>query len=82
MSFHFGYSSTDLMNGFYLLILSSKAFFRFVKLDSRNAWKQLGNMTPEVAMERYINLVSENIPGWTSKAPPVSTWLYCELWAC
>ncbi|KAG7026950.1 Acyl-CoA-binding domain-containing protein 3, partial [Cucurbita argyrosperma subsp. argyrosperma] len=63
--------STDLMNGFYLLILSSKAFVRFVKLDSRNAWKQLGNMTPEVAMERYINLVSENIPGWTSKAPPL-----------
>ncbi|KAG6594994.1 Acyl-CoA-binding domain-containing protein 3, partial [Cucurbita argyrosperma subsp. sororia] len=45
-----------------------------LKISARskwNAWKQLGNMTPEVAMERYINLVSENIPGWTSKAPPL-----------
>ncbi|TYK12832.1 acyl-CoA-binding domain-containing protein 3 [Cucumis melo var. makuwa] len=36
-----------------------------------NAWKQLGNMTPEMAMESYINLVSENIPGWTSEITSV-----------
>ncbi|PKU79973.1 acyl-CoA-binding domain-containing protein 5 isoform X2 [Dendrobium catenatum] len=28
------------------------------------AWQRLGNMSPEVAMEHYINLLSNNIPGW------------------
>ncbi|KAH7669009.1 FERM/acyl-CoA-binding protein [Dioscorea alata] len=28
------------------------------------AWQKLGNMNPEVAMEQYINLLSESIPGW------------------
>lgn len=28
------------------------------------AWQKLGNMTPEVAMERYIALLSKYIPGW------------------
>ncbi|KAE7999694.1 hypothetical protein FH972_004099 [Carpinus fangiana] len=37
------------------------------KLSSRakwNAWQRLGNMTPEVAMEQYITLLSRSIPGW------------------
>ncbi|XP_024019829.1 acyl-CoA-binding domain-containing protein 3 [Morus notabilis] len=29
-----------------------------------NAWQQLGEMTPEMAMEQYIWLLSEKIPGW------------------
>ncbi|KAI3441020.1 ACB domain-containing protein [Psidium guajava] len=29
-----------------------------------NAWQQLGNITPEVAMEEYIDLLSEKIPNW------------------
>ncbi|GMN34419.1 hypothetical protein TIFTF001_004671 [Ficus carica] len=31
---------------------------------ARNAWQQLGEMTPEMAMEQYILLLSENVPGW------------------
>ncbi|KGN48590.1 acyl-CoA-binding domain-containing protein 3 isoform X1 [Cucumis sativus] len=41
-----------------------------LKISARakwNAWKQLGNMTPEMAMESYLHLVAENIPGWTSE---------------
>ncbi|KAG4169264.1 hypothetical protein ERO13_A12G074800v2 [Gossypium hirsutum] len=37
------------------------------KLSARakwNAWKKLGNMSPEAAMELYITLVSRSIPGW------------------
>ncbi|XP_038883504.1 acyl-CoA-binding domain-containing protein 3 [Benincasa hispida] len=47
-----------------------------LKISARakwNAWKQLGNMTPEMAMESYINLVSENIPGWTPRITPVNS---------
>ncbi|XP_024182630.1 uncharacterized protein LOC112187898 isoform X2 [Rosa chinensis] len=29
-----------------------------------NAWQQLGNMSAEVAMEQYITLLSESVPGW------------------
>nr|XP_027091178.1 acyl-CoA-binding domain-containing protein 3-like [Coffea arabica] len=29
-----------------------------------NAWQQLGNMRPEVAMEEYIKILSDNNPGW------------------
>ncbi|KAE9599998.1 putative FERM/acyl-CoA-binding protein, 3-helical bundle [Lupinus albus] len=29
-----------------------------------NAWQKLGNMSPEVAMEQYISLVSDKVPGW------------------
>ncbi|KAJ4714755.1 Acyl-CoA-binding domain-containing protein [Melia azedarach] len=28
-----------------------------------NAWKQFGNMTPEVAMEQYVTILSRSIPG-------------------
>ncbi|XP_062216215.1 acyl-CoA-binding domain-containing protein 5-like [Phragmites australis] len=28
------------------------------------AWQKLGNMHPEIAMEKYMNLLSENVPGW------------------
>ncbi|XP_068639943.1 acyl-CoA-binding domain-containing protein 3-like isoform X2 [Aristolochia californica] len=29
-----------------------------------NAWQQLGNMNPDLAMEQYITLVLESIPDW------------------
>ncbi|KAL5556836.1 hypothetical protein UlMin_039072 [Ulmus minor] len=29
-----------------------------------NAWQQLGKMSPETAMEQYISLLSDSIPGW------------------
>ncbi|KAK9097214.1 hypothetical protein Sjap_022711 [Stephania japonica] len=29
-----------------------------------NAWQKLGNMSPEVAMEQYISILSEGIPEW------------------
>ncbi|PSS19716.1 Acyl-CoA-binding domain-containing protein [Actinidia chinensis var. chinensis] len=29
-----------------------------------NAWKRLGNMNPEVAMEQYIALLSDKVPEW------------------
>ncbi|XP_066383214.1 acyl-CoA-binding domain-containing protein 5-like [Miscanthus floridulus] len=28
------------------------------------AWQKLGNLNPEIAMEKYMNLLSETIPGW------------------
>ncbi|XP_061355684.1 acyl-CoA-binding domain-containing protein 3-like [Gastrolobium bilobum] len=39
-----------------------------LKLSARakwNAWQKLGNMSPEVAMEQYISLLSDKVPGWT-----------------
>ncbi|KAI7753267.1 hypothetical protein M8C21_018987 [Ambrosia artemisiifolia] len=30
-----------------------------------NSWQKLGDMTPDVAMEKYIALLSELVPGWT-----------------
>ncbi|KAK1433435.1 hypothetical protein QVD17_10345 [Tagetes erecta] len=30
-----------------------------------NSWQKLGNMNPDVAMEKYIALVSELAPGWS-----------------
>ncbi|OIW20854.1 hypothetical protein TanjilG_24932 [Lupinus angustifolius] len=33
-----------------------------------NAWQKLGNMSPEVAMEQYISLVSDKVPGWIKYA--------------
>ncbi|KAK2452618.1 hypothetical protein P8452_00341 [Trifolium repens] len=38
-----------------------------LKLSARakwNAWQKLGNMSPEVAMERYISLLSDKFPEW------------------
>ncbi|XP_022717588.1 acyl-CoA-binding domain-containing protein 3-like isoform X2 [Durio zibethinus] len=29
-----------------------------------NAWQRLGNMNPDAAMERYVALLSERVPGW------------------
>ncbi|KAJ9170594.1 hypothetical protein P3X46_018691 [Hevea brasiliensis] len=37
---------------------------KFSARSKWNAWQQLGNMSPEVAMEQYINLLSRNFPGW------------------
>eukprot|EP00268_Persea_americana_P001231 TRINITY_DN1036_c0_g1_i1.p1 TRINITY_DN1036_c0_g1~~TRINITY_DN1036_c0_g1_i1.p1 ORF type:complete len:489 (-),score=137.99 TRINITY_DN1036_c0_g1_i1:110-1576(-) len=34
-----------------------------------HAWQRLGNMNPEVAMEQYINLLSDSIPGWIGEKP-------------
>uniref|UniRef100_A0A7C9E532 ACB domain-containing protein n=1 Tax=Opuntia streptacantha TaxID=393608 RepID=A0A7C9E532_OPUST len=38
-----------------------------LKLSARakwNAWQRLGNMSPEEAMERYVALLSNIVPGW------------------
>ncbi|XP_048571751.1 acyl-CoA-binding domain-containing protein 5-like [Triticum urartu] len=32
------------------------------------SWQKLGNMHPEIAMEKYMNLLSEFIPGWMGDA--------------
>ncbi|KAK9165931.1 hypothetical protein Scep_001122 [Stephania cephalantha] len=32
--------------------------------EDMNAWRKLGNMSPAVAMEQYISILSEGIPGW------------------
>ncbi|XP_043712322.1 acyl-CoA-binding domain-containing protein 3-like [Telopea speciosissima] len=29
-----------------------------------NAWQQLGSMNPDAAMEQYISLLSDSVPGW------------------
>ncbi|KAE8695844.1 Detected protein of unknown function [Hibiscus syriacus] len=29
-----------------------------------NAWQRLGNMNPEAAMEKYVTLLSDKVPGW------------------
>ncbi|KAF1861678.1 hypothetical protein Lal_00026093 [Lupinus albus] len=34
-----------------------------------NAWQQLGNMRPELAMEQYISLLSESVPDWMANYP-------------
>ncbi|KAM7279394.1 hypothetical protein ACFE04_006528 [Oxalis oulophora] len=31
---------------------------------ARNAWQRLGNMSPELAMEQYISVLSEKDPSW------------------
>ncbi|TKY57877.1 Acyl-CoA-binding domain-containing protein 3 [Spatholobus suberectus] len=38
-----------------------------LKISARakwNAWQKLGNLSPEVAMEQYISLLSDKFPGW------------------
>ncbi|XP_041017525.1 LOW QUALITY PROTEIN: acyl-CoA-binding domain-containing protein 3-like [Juglans microcarpa x Juglans regia] len=38
-----------------------------LKLSARakwNSWQRLGQMSPEVAMEQYIKLLSDRVPGW------------------
>ncbi|KAI4321491.1 hypothetical protein MLD38_034863 [Melastoma candidum] len=32
-----------------------------------NAWQRLGNMNPDLAMEQYINLLTESIPNWSDE---------------
>lgn len=39
---------------------------------ARHAWQRLGNMNPEVAMEQYVCLLTENIPGWMAERHNVS----------
>lgn len=34
------------------------------------SWQKLGNMHPEIAMEKYMNLLSEFIPGWMGDTTP------------
>lgn len=43
---------------------------------ARNAWQKLGNMSPEVAMEQYIDLLSDRVPGWTEDKFAVSLLLF------
>ncbi|CAI0451725.1 unnamed protein product [Linum tenue] len=41
-----------------------------LKLSARakwNSWQKLGNMDPEVAMEHYVTLLSENVPRWAEE---------------
>ncbi|XAR48406.1 hypothetical protein NMG60_11031225 [Bertholletia excelsa] len=38
-----------------------------LKLSARgrwNAWQRLGNISPETAMEQYITMLSDKVPGW------------------
>lgn len=32
-----------------------------------DAWQKLGNMDPDVAMEKYVAILSEKVPGWSNK---------------
>ncbi|XP_010920160.1 uncharacterized protein [Elaeis guineensis] len=34
-----------------------------------HAWQKLGNMNPDMAMEQYMTILSENIPGWIEGKP-------------
>lgn len=38
----------------------------------RNSWQRLGNMNPDAAMEQYVALVSDKIPGWMEENSAVS----------
>lgn len=38
----------------------------------RHAWQRLGNMSPETAMEEYISLLTDSIPGWMVHQTTVS----------
>ena len=42
---------------------------------ARNAWQRLGNMNPEVAIEQYIALVTDKVPGWMEDTSTVSIFL-------
>ncbi|KAK6923981.1 Acyl-CoA-binding protein, ACBP [Dillenia turbinata] len=42
-----------------------------------NAWQRLGNMSPEVAMEQYVSILSKNYPGWMVDDTKLSTSLKC-----
>lgn len=49
---------------------------------ARNAWQKLGNLSPETAMEQYIAIVSDKVPGWMENKCTVSisflVLVYCE----
>ncbi|KAI3758820.1 hypothetical protein L6452_06392 [Arctium lappa] len=38
-----------------------------------NAWQKLGNMNPDAAMEQYITLLSEKVPGWSQGTHSLGT---------
>lgn len=38
----------------------------------RNAWQSLGNMSPDAAMEQYVALLSDKVPGWMEDHSDVS----------
>lgn len=47
---------------------------------ARNAWQRLGNMNPEEAMEQYVKLLSERVPGWMEEHCSVSLFLmHCQI---
>ncbi|XVF64168.1 hypothetical protein PTKIN_Ptkin09bG0146000 [Pterospermum kingtungense] len=37
-----------------------------------NAWQRLGNMNPEAAMEQYVALLSDKVPGWMEENSAVT----------
>lgn len=43
--------------------------FKMSARSKWNAWQQLGNTSQEAAMEQYISLLSQNIPGWLGADP-------------
>nr|KJB63924.1 hypothetical protein B456_010G024700 [Gossypium raimondii]KJB63925.1 hypothetical protein B456_010G024700 [Gossypium raimondii] len=50
-----------------------------------NAWQKLGNMSPEAAMEQYVALVSDKVPGWTKDTSDVTEIRICRprrCWFC
>ena len=46
----------------------------------RNAWQGLGNLSPEMAMEQYITILSEKVPGWMEDHFAVSLLLLSDLY--
>lgn len=49
---------------------------------ARNAWQRMGNMDPEVAMEQYIALLSDKVPGWMEGKSSVSLLVHKNVWFC
>ncbi|GAA0172545.1 transfer/carrier protein [Lithospermum erythrorhizon] len=43
-----------------------------------NAWQKLGTMTPEVAMEEYIKLLTKNFPEWVQHFDDMTSILHQE----
>lgn len=37
------------------------------RIFDRDAWQKLGNMDPDVAMEKYVAILSEKVPGWSQQ---------------
>ncbi|KAG6412767.1 hypothetical protein SASPL_125454 [Salvia splendens] len=69
MAFYFMFLlvfSNSLTFGIEDIVADSIEIFSYVFLCARQAWKKLGAMPPEEAMEKYIDVVSELYPTWAS----------------